>query len=607
MDESTLSDIKNGINDGSFAFFLGAGFSEPMGYPTSTQLALDLQNHFVDTVLKSSTFPKGTTMSLSETVKNLLSRNIERSVIEKHIRELYKPDKAKVGQNTYFLLKTILDKVENKIIIFTTNWDDAIDNVFGDTDTTYIRSSQDYSVLIGELQSNKSKKITIIKLHGDISKINEKLIITEDDVRNTFTQRKNLYKSFAGISSIHRLILIGYSLGDEDIISEYKSIREDVNVKSDFLLVKGNPDDVNIINFENEFQSLKIIPNTDAMSFLYDLMPLNYVEPESELNLYNKVDIQIDTASRQKKSFIVISCKYAGKSMALRRCRGPRKLPNDYLVLDIPLSSTIDDYKNFIEKIELSKQKGLCLAIFMSANHFNYFDKLSRENKQYPNGIFSEFDYEIINLKVDEDNALVLLSKYLGETKIKIKNYETHAANILKYALKEEYDTYVPAILFARARRIKENLILNMSKGEAEHQKIIQNEMALLESSKNNVDYLFTVLGFDLGFIINKGNIKLAGHVNSIIGGILGEFSFVKPEITAALFGASLFFGFWEWNKEKKSKEKRNILQTLIDGSTYWKKLEEEEKRFLCYDIEYKNNLEPGAAYEILNMMFDRL
>ncbi len=164
-----VNGIRSELEKGDVVLFLGSGFSASLHYHTffglTEILAKNLSPDAKD--LEGNT--------LQEVVESL-EKGLDRSKIVNFIRQLYPAPKDFGTDNPYFILKTLLDNLKGRILIFTTNIDMENNYVF--KDQAEIISTENQLIEMKELPT-----ITIFELHGDIGNENVKqsLVLTHED------------------------------------------------------------------------------------------------------------------------------------------------------------------------------------------------------------------------------------------------------------------------------------------------------------------------------------------------------------------------------------------------------------------------------------------
>ena len=320
-----LNNIKNNIDNGNIVFFLGAGFSAPLGYPTAENLSQLLCNKY-NIEIKHN---------LTDAVNNLYEKNIDKTDIITYISYYIKPDDAKINENPYNMLRKIIDetKHESKIYIFTTNWDDEIDKAFNGI-SYIITNIDDYNKF---LDDNKMipEKVIIIKLHGDIKNPND-IIVTDDEVNNNIQKNKPLYEILEGQLGTNIILFIGYSLKDPEIDQIYKIMRPNIHNPLDYFVTLDPP--------ENNGNKFNIIANKDSLNFMLDL----YNRIANKF-YFNNIEFKFDNIVRNeiknnKSTIIILGAKYIGKTM-LRERLSYELEEEEIIPFDFPYNSCNEDLK----------------------------------------------------------------------------------------------------------------------------------------------------------------------------------------------------------------------------------------------------------------------
>jgi hypothetical protein len=231
MSTQVLSEIAANLKKGRVSFLLGAGFSAPLGYPLKDDLSRALLANFPDLNLQSRQF--------DVIVEDLLRRGVNRCKIEEVVLNNLRPENAYKNQNPYKMLSELIKHCPQKpIYIFTTNWDPEIDSALTEYGLRFlpIRGQEEISTLLNKLKE-KEPEVILVKMHGDT--ISKKLVLTNKEALENLEERKNLYMFFSGKLAENSLLIMGYSMLDQDIVQFYNLIRKGNSTLTDYLVLLG--------------------------------------------------------------------------------------------------------------------------------------------------------------------------------------------------------------------------------------------------------------------------------------------------------------------------------------------------------------------------------
>jgi len=612
MTEDYVEDIYSGLKNSKFVLFLGAGFSAPLGYPTGKNLSEKLAIKFTQNPEEL----KG--KKLEEVVEYLLEKNVKRSEIVDYIQKIYSEKKESNGDNPYLLLKLLLEKSNERIIIFTTNWDRSIDDVFKGQ-AEIISTEEQINQLLGK---KESPKITVFKLHGDIGdeNVEESLVLTKEDIEKSKEMRVLLYDKFIGSLVDSRLLIIGYSMGDSDILEIYEHIRKNTEGKVDYL-VNPSLSQEEISEIEKRFPSLNILRNYDAVSFLKSLLNSgNMTFPQFNISL--NIDNSIRDTSKKGK-IIVTGTRKCGKTYTYRRLAMDNIL-KDFAVVDIPNPnvSSEEDYKLLKGSVKNNK-----VAIFIPHYYLDYYrKKFNNENKGKNKDLFDGFTE--IDHTINKDEAKRIFLEFIENQHLKeiLQNHKI-VEKILKLSVhsdKKNYSTYLPSLLMEYANKIENNknlvdsivksknpnLDLSLQKNlkEVIGKELEKEEKEIIEQDKHRQG-IYAIFGLEAPWIpeevariLEKGTMGFNELLKNT--GLSAALAVVVPAlgwISLGVLGIGVLLGLYERHKNKK----KDILSFLIGAKEHWNEMSEVQKEMFAYDIERKNNLPPGSVFPFLSSLFE--
>ena len=205
-----LDELIDQIKRGQCVLFFGDGVSREVGLPIGQQLAAALARD-----LKSSPQPL---TQISQTYEATFNRGR----LVQRIRQLIVQQPV-LGQQvcSYDLLPEIQPLAR---LIFTTNWDDQIEQAFQRKGITVVtvRYNQQAGLLGGH-------PYVVIKLHGDFGSPPDEMVVTPDDYEHAYremSQAGGLFNLLAGSLATANVLFVGYSLEDEDFRLLYDKVRQ---------------------------------------------------------------------------------------------------------------------------------------------------------------------------------------------------------------------------------------------------------------------------------------------------------------------------------------------------------------------------------------------
>lgn len=607
-----LNDIKEKIEKGNIIFFLGAGFSAPLGYPTAQNLSESLCNKHKINI----------NYNLPETVDDLVkNKNIKKCDIVKFISELIKPDDDKIKNNPYKILRKIIDENKNqeKIYIFTTNWDDEIDKAFNGI--SYImKNKKDYDNYENNLNNIINERVIIIKLHGDINNKDnnvDDLVITNDDVNKNKDNIKQLYNILSGEIWDKNILFIGYSLNDPEIDDIYKIMRGKSN-KTDYFVTIDDKSNNNI-------ETVNVIPGKNSLNFVLDLY--NKITGKVYLkNIEFNFDNTIIERIKDNKHIIICGAKYTGKTMMSIRLSNNLE-NNNYNNFDFPDKYCDDDL--IICKNSLDKNNTAC--IFLNHSYLDYFmDYFKKNHITLKNVEFldysvkkcdaSKFYDEIINeyKQMNIYDMAILDFLTVNDHKEKIIEDSKYTDKIMDYSTSKgfveglsiwihggkTYETYIPAIIESDiSYLIKEMSEQCINLNGDDKNKKIDEIYNIWSNKKERIDNFLGLSGLAFAETgIGLKDTKLMSVITGLTASILGSFTVTIPIALGIIFIGG-YFGLKNWRDSKNE----NFLKNLYNAKEFWNELDDAKKRFIGYKIErLDKKIKPETVYYALENMLGK-
>lgn len=226
VEETTIKDLKDCMENNMPVLFLGAGFSREAlckkgKLPTGSELADELRLEFVKDKISEADYKDVEKYNLRELCSC--------------IDALDKDNKAKREEYLTRRLKGALPNetgFHNLLVdypwrrIYTVNIDDLVENIYEENDKEYscISSSKDIP--------RKSENMELIKLHGSVRKPGDGYIFSKKEYNDLIGSKVNigLVEFTNEIYSVNDVIFIGASL-DEPDIEYYLQLYENMQIK----------------------------------------------------------------------------------------------------------------------------------------------------------------------------------------------------------------------------------------------------------------------------------------------------------------------------------------------------------------------------------------
>ena len=199
----TIQEIVEHVKNKEIVVFVGSGLSTELGYPTGRKLAKKIANHF----------------NLEYVGDDL--QTIARRVLEKRERG----DLIRFVRKTLEESKTIESSSYKKLAdlefdeIFTTNWDNSIEDEFRNKYPNTQKIVRDEHLTI-----SGDKKPLVFKIHGDFDHP-DLFVITDDDSTDIENTRHAIITSLKNSLFRKHFLFLGYSMEDLDFNTIFHLVR----------------------------------------------------------------------------------------------------------------------------------------------------------------------------------------------------------------------------------------------------------------------------------------------------------------------------------------------------------------------------------------------
>ena len=569
--EGLLKDF--GLRPEEFMFFLGAGFSKEIGLPGGQELAEFLAKKYGEEKAQGE---------LDDVIASLLGKGVERNEICEAIKEEF--NKRELPRNEYNFLGIffrIIDQVVQKlerenslrqVIIATTNWDKTLTNFFGEEKVLSIYSGNQVS----KSRDMAGRRILVYHLHGSIEDC-DSMILTKEE-KSRVGGDTPLWHSFTADVDKHRVIFIGYSMADEDILNIYIKSRKGATIKEkDYIIVndEGSKRRIEGMLAENGLDRIASVVIMDSFEFLKELA-------KSIGLVVEEVKVELDTEKKmmeklkEKGSVIVVGPRLSGLTTLYHKYS--KEFPNRKLPLDYKYDE--ESKKSFIDLMnDLEKEKiALVAPEYLYENYFEEYksrikdearlkniDKLAKEitiKHRVSRDEARKYLDELVK-RVDEDRK----DKFDDELKGKILNLVNHDEN---YPLKLLRDVF---------QDVNERM---------RHENKEDIKRALDEKINMRRDA--------------EKNLGVSVLLWSTVPGVASVFGEELAKLSPVLLAAGILTGeLVRFIKDIiEEKAKKNPFDKIIVLKKYWDSLNESEKKMLCYKLDSRQHLRPGKSEEYL-------
>jgi len=604
-----------------FMFFLGAGFSSEIGLPVGKELADMLKKSFEEKGLLQKGADDTEEMELDSLISLLLNKRISRDVICAEIKRILEgkrnPATNISGEDFFGLFYKIiteaalsLDKSQTpgQICIATTNWDEALSEVFGDKAISIYSGNE-----VVKRKEIESKRIVIYQLHGSIKDC-KSLLLTNEDKRQIKEKGGILWDSFKADADKRRIIFIGYSLSDEDILDVYFKARTGLeNIKEkDFIIVNREESKEKIEErlSENNLQDIADVRVLNAFNFLIEMkesMGLVTGEETIELQTERKINEKLENG--------VIVAGYPLSGLTTLYLKYYSRLPDRKLSIERYKYNPYD--KNSFTDIMNGLRKGQKVALFIPEYTFSvYLDEYLEEHQnELQTDLKKDIEkYYVVSHTVSKKEANEFLEKLIQKSKYKEKFDDDLKERILNLVKQTERDDFViPRNTETYPLKLLKDVFERTQKRFANNEQPnkIKKDLDRKIEVKDDIEKLLDagiLLGMtqvgeevpNLQRLIPQGLYK---NVKQLLPSITYLLGITAPSALALVAVASIFLGIKEY-LEHRGEKRTTQLDKYLQLKEYWDSLSDSEREMLCYKLDKKNKLKPGASEIYLNYIF---
>ncbi|MFP3262864.1 MAG: SIR2 family protein [Nitrososphaeria archaeon] len=604
-----------------YMFFLGAGFSSEIGLPVGKELADMLKKSFEEKGSLQKGADDTEEMGLDSLISLLLNKRISKDVICGEIKRILEGKRNPVtnisGEDFFGLFYNIITKAAQtldesqtpgQICIATTNWDKALSEVFGDKAISIYSGNE-----VVKRKEIESKRIVIYQLHGSIIDC-KSLLLTNEDKRQIKEKGGILWDSFKADADKRRIIFIGYSLSDEDILDVYFKARTGLeNIKEkDFIIVNSekSKEEIEERLSENNLQDIADVRVLNAFNFLIEMK-----ESMGLVTGKETIELQTERKINEKLENGVIVAGYPLSGLTTLYLKYYSRLPDRKLSIERYKYNPYD--KNSFTDIMNGLRKGQKVALFIPEYTFNVY--LEEYLEEHQNELLTDLKkyiekYYVVSHTVSKKKANEFLEKLIQKSKYKEKFDDDLKERILNLVKQTERDDFViPRNTETYPLKLLKDVFERTQKRFADNEQPnkIKKDLDRKIEVKDDTEKLLDA-GILLGMtqvgeevpnllrLIPQGLYKNVKQLSPSITYLLG---ITAPSALALVAVASIILEIKEY-LEHRGERQTTQLDKYLQLKEYWDSLSDSEREMLCYKLDKKNKLKPGASEIYLNFIF---
>jgi hypothetical protein len=587
-----------------FMFFLGAGFSKGIGLPSGQELALSLAKKYGEEKMQGA---------LDDVIESLLKKGVDRKKICEAIKEEFNKRESAIEKefkrNEYNFLgiffriiNQVVQKLErekslHQVIIATTNWDDTM-KFFGRKVLSIYSGNQ-----VSKSREMAGRRIIVYHLHGSIEDYNS-MILTKEE-KNRVSGDSVLWHSFTADVDKHRIIFIGYSMADEDILGIYMKSRKGaiINEKKDYIIVndEGSKRRIEDMLAKNGLDGIANVVVMDSFEFLKELaksMGLMVEESKVELDTEKKMMKKL----KEKGSVIIVGPRLSGLTTLYQNYSiefPERKLCLEY---DEYGEESIKSFTDLMDNLEKEKI-ALIAPEYLYEKYFEeYKSRIKDENRlKKVDKLVKEITIKHIVSREEARKYLEELIKTVhkdhkdkfndNELKDKILASVNHEGNYPLKLLRDVFQDVNARMPYKSKEDIKADLDIKIKIKDETEEFLSASILFGIASTGEAVPYFLKLIPQSL-----HENIK------QLLPGIISLLGIASPAFSLLNIPAILY-EMKEFLKHRREK-KTPLFDKFLQLKEYWDSLNDSERKMLCYKLDKKNKLKPGASEEYLNYIF---
>ncbi|MEC5219948.1 SIR2 family protein [Bacillus atrophaeus] len=298
-----ISNIATDLLSYNATFFIGAGFSRDLGYPSWGELLIDIIDKYslMEKIKDSSLFyllPEKD-MPINKTInENILKKliGVDFLRLAGYVDLLLKEEKNKdIRVEIIDIIQRYEDKRKDKdkkekfdkykefflfignyiTDLITTNYDTNLEYCIDDLFVVHRNLS---SVNSSRTPSKNKNNIKLYKIHGCIKDNDNRIIITEKDYQDFYSSNKYIFHKLYSTLMENNMVFIGYSLADPNIRGLLSEVLEEIKQNKEvqkkiYWINRDMMNDIDKRFYENMY-SMQIIDQIEILDFFTTLIEL---------------------------------------------------------------------------------------------------------------------------------------------------------------------------------------------------------------------------------------------------------------------------------------------------------------------------------------------
>ena len=601
-------------NPGKYMFFLGAGFSTDLGLPTASELTNILRKNFAEKIKNYLSDEQD--IDLDSLIALLLQNGVEKreicKIINKNLESRLDLTKIAFDNSSLGLFYRIIDDIVNKfegeksparVHIATTNWDDTIIKIFG-ARALSIYSKNEKNVR----EEMEKKRILVYYLHGIINDF-DSMLLTREEKEQAERNDDKVLDHLKGAARTHRIIFLGYSISDKNILNVYLNVRRDIpsNEGKDYIIIDN---DESRIKIEEQLKKNNIDDRAEvivknASGFLGDLATsMGLISDKEKIKLRTEDHIKEKLSNR--RGLILSGIPSSGLTTLYLNYYA--SMPEDKLCLEYRYNS--DERDSFFKVLDKYLNDKKEVALFVPDYLFQVYlsDYTKKEKEELRKEIEKNIEKIWIFHQVYKDEAKVYLDQLIKKSGRPDKFDDELKEKILELVKQEEREKLISFKIENYPIKLIRDVFLDVNDriANGENLEKIKGEIDEKISFRDEVEKLFGIdILFGLAFLGARasdftvpesfGQMEAIRKIERGLAPIIGAVSLAFPYLALG----SVIAGIYEFIESLK--EKRKEIDKLVQLKNYWNSLKKSEKEMLCYKLDRKNNLRPGLSYDFMN------
>lgn len=296
-----ISNIATDLLSYNATFFIGAGFSRDLGYPSWSELLIKIIDKYslMEKIKDSNLFyllpekdiPINTTIN-KNILENLIgvdflrlagyvdlllkeekNRDIRVEIID-IIQGYEDKRKDKTNKEKFDKYKGIFSFIGNYITeLITTNYDTNLEYCIDDLFVIHRNLSS-----VNSSRTSSKNNIKLYKIHGCIKDNDNGIIITEKDYQDFYSSNKYIFHKLYSTLMENNMVFIGYSLADPNIRGLLSEVLEEIKQNKEvqkkiYWINRDMMNDIDKRFYENMY-SIQIIDQIEILDFFTTLIEL---------------------------------------------------------------------------------------------------------------------------------------------------------------------------------------------------------------------------------------------------------------------------------------------------------------------------------------------